>query len=655
MLPPLLHQATIEVLKSLESKGVQLHFADEEADSYCVELASLRGAYVVAQDSDFVVLNCEGYQGYISFDDISWVVDPPVDDILTPQESVSSIDFDDLGFQVVKKKSKSRKPKGPSTEVVQGIIPPQEVVALTFSVVHPVTLASQLGIQPSLLPLLASLLGNDVTINNDPYKYFFERRLSPALRIPRVAAVLVEILDPSKRKGGRGTIPSSVMELIQQTVNRLLLKPDQVSSGEREKLVDVIVDSILNYAITVKTEGMPQTKCAVHTDDNCSLVLVRQQELVEEMDPPNSKNQVLGLYTTAYREGRLSHKLLNIVGSATYWPSLFLEDPDRQTCQISIARGIRLWIYAIIEAGVSIPRPEPEAEVSGHEEELIDVVEEDDSDPELGQLAEALRNADLSDGLPAVVKVNSLLEPDIQGPTLEPPVVVEYVRRGSQLSGVDVDVPPLTNLSPDVAALPVVPQLASESARRALMLAALTEEDPSILADIPADRPVLVLALRWVIKALGTRQNAEERWTKREAICLIRSWGSGSTIDTLPEPTNRHIQLTYQFLSAYEAINLLSEALLISAQLPGSILGFAGSSFHEYLHSKGVEEITDPIDISCWKACQVGLDGYWGIERGAHAKKERRRANKANGESNGSLDTRRPSKAGGLFAALAQD
>jgi hypothetical protein len=41
---------------------VDVKFAEGEADCYIVELAGKLGAYVMANDSDFVVLNSEGYK-----------------------------------------------------------------------------------------------------------------------------------------------------------------------------------------------------------------------------------------------------------------------------------------------------------------------------------------------------------------------------------------------------------------------------------------------------------------------------------------------------------------------------------------------------------------------------------------------------------------
>jgi hypothetical protein len=74
ILPPLVCVASVEALKALVKEGlpIELYFADEEGDPYSVELAGKLNGYVTGTDSDFVVLNAEGYKGYIPMDDFLW-------------------------------------------------------------------------------------------------------------------------------------------------------------------------------------------------------------------------------------------------------------------------------------------------------------------------------------------------------------------------------------------------------------------------------------------------------------------------------------------------------------------------------------------------------------------------------------------------------
>lgn len=46
----------------LSMPDVDVRFAEGEADAYIVALAGTLGAYVMGNDSDFMVLQCEGYK-----------------------------------------------------------------------------------------------------------------------------------------------------------------------------------------------------------------------------------------------------------------------------------------------------------------------------------------------------------------------------------------------------------------------------------------------------------------------------------------------------------------------------------------------------------------------------------------------------------------
>ncbi|EEB97837.1 hypothetical protein MPER_02757, partial [Moniliophthora perniciosa FA553] len=72
IIPPLSYSATINTLLAIREStdAVDLHFADEEGDAYAVELAGRLGAYVVGNDSDFVILNTEGYLGYAHLEEM---------------------------------------------------------------------------------------------------------------------------------------------------------------------------------------------------------------------------------------------------------------------------------------------------------------------------------------------------------------------------------------------------------------------------------------------------------------------------------------------------------------------------------------------------------------------------------------------------------
>ena len=122
MLPPRAYTACIQTLRNLQRRlpnaHLELHFADEEGDPYAVELAARLGGYVVGRDSDFVILNAEGYQGYVSLDEMVWTSG------VGEAESVLADNWaDNDGFQTVIN-SKTKKKAIMQQDVGQGIIPP---------------------------------------------------------------------------------------------------------------------------------------------------------------------------------------------------------------------------------------------------------------------------------------------------------------------------------------------------------------------------------------------------------------------------------------------------------------------------------------------------------------------------------------------------
>lgn len=59
--PPWGYSAIVSTFLSMP-EYIEVEFAEGEADPHIVALAGRLGAYVMANDSDYVVLNCEGYK-----------------------------------------------------------------------------------------------------------------------------------------------------------------------------------------------------------------------------------------------------------------------------------------------------------------------------------------------------------------------------------------------------------------------------------------------------------------------------------------------------------------------------------------------------------------------------------------------------------------
>lgn len=458
MLPPLSYSVCVDTLLRLTrkqddiSKSLHVHFADEEGDPYAVALAGRLNAYVAGRDSDFVVLNTEGYRGYVPLDEMVWTLtsaapwdgEGSIYSVSVAGESEAGDGgVDEDGFQTVRK-SKSKKKRAVAKQdqrAGRGILPPGALpmaeplpdgqLGLSFSVYEPPTLASQLGIPVSLLPLLGAFLGNDFTgasgsDDTGPppattaeirakgraanlQRLFFERGLTHGQRITRVAGTLSGILAAAfgsasggaKRKGRKQQTIGSVMELIDAAVTGLLVRPlDTFATGEREAVVERIAEATLQYAIPKADDNAAgpsastqlydageedvglewvSNACPLHAPEACPLVsvlsgLIRARDAALEnsdLETPagGPLEQVRERYVAAYRHGVLDPHILDAAQTGTMWPRMFLEDPDKEAVQRSVGRPIRAWTYAVLNAGIGLPSaPEPEAEPEDEDE-----------------------------------------------------------------------------------------------------------------------------------------------------------------------------------------------------------------------------------------------------------------------------------------------
>ena len=801
MLPPLAYSVCVNTLRHLASvlsasqpesstKPLYLHFADEEGDPYAVALAGRLNAYVAGRDSDFIVLNAEGYLGYIPLDEMVWTLSTSLGGGLSydvegsvyssnlsvagdsKAPSLSGFGEDEDGFQTVKKgKGKGKRRRQAQADQIQragrGILPPDALtivspgsetstgtdarLALSFTVYSPATLATHLSIPVSVLPLLGALLGNDFTgapASDDSapppattaeirskgranlQRLFFERRLTLAQRITRVSSTLSSILAAAfdnsgggKKRGKRAI--GSVMELIDAAVTALLIRPlDTFATGEKEAIVERIVEATLQYAVprVEVDEGMEQGEeevggfrwvsgaCPLHPQDACPLLgtlsgLVRQRnaamalreergEETEEVDPDDPLELAREEYLDAYRRGLLDPHLLDTMQTATMWPRMFLEDPDRETVLKSVARPIRLWTYAILDAGVGLPSaPTPvEADENNEdgesdEDELVDVVEDDsDSSSEpipsaFARLRGALKQLDGSEDDDSDNDAAQVLS----GPETSNGVgqratpskqVTEYVRRGTRLAPEEINIISLEELLDEVAfkaptdprtnaKLP--PQIWSYDLRRTLMLRALASDSPSV-ASLPDAHLLGVIALRWIVHAMhqrfadnpGVKERFLERWTQAEAKAVLASFSSPLSINQITEdrnesaaPAERHIQLVAQITSALDAIEQLSQVLLLSSTIPSPARHFSGVRCHAFLSGQATPSPRE-LDRGLWQACLEGLEDAYASPPRKRAKRAAKSASTppapvARFVGHGGKST----KAGGLFGLLA--
>ena len=676
MLPPGMYAACVQTLQKITqslqpSQVLELHFADEEGDPYAVELAARLGGYVVGKDSDFVILNADGYQGYIPLDLMVWTS--------LSDQSEDPDDVEDDGFQtVVNSKFKKKAISQTTTSAARGIIPPDgnpgdlQLSVVTYS---PTALAQHLQLPLSLLPLLAALVGNDFTGEKDPSLtttaqrtnlqwLFFERSLTLTQRITRVAATLRSILNaalgPSKKQ--RNAV-HSVMELIDRAVTALIVRPmDTMASGEKERVVERVVEATLQYAIP-RYEGALQGAeglwedgvCALHDKHSCPLLRYishPDEETLETEKEAEQKERIRAQYVAAYRAGRLHPHTLDPLHSGTFWYHHFLENPDLESVGRSIARPIQLWTYALLDDALGLPaRPEvpqepeetQEEEEESDQDELIDVVEESDEDDVdmLAPLRGALQQLGGSEESTIDGRV-SRVTPSVSSTSAHrrarTKLVEEYVRRGTRLANEDVVVPSLGNLvlSDTDDSTPIL--LQSTPSRLSLLLKILHSDYP-LIRSLPYEQRVPALVIRWVAHQLhqraiereGDKAREKERWTRQEARAFLASFCLSSPSPNIEDETetvpidDRNVQLVAQVSVTLDCITRLSEVLLLDQELPSPMLRFSGKRFHAHL--TGTRQVSnDAVPERLWHACVEGLEHAFVEPVGKRKKKAKREA-----------------------------
>jgi len=616
-------------------------------------LAGRIGGYVIGNDSDFVILNADGYLGYIPLSEMVWQI-PDL-----PQD-VEPVNGDDGGFETVRKPKAKRKVLN-DIRFSGGLVPPDNMPELSLTVIaySPETLAKHLNIPVTLLPLLGALVGNDFSKDSESNSrktqaLFFDRQLTLVQRIEKVANTIYSVISPgAQRRKARHQV-GSVMDLIDKTVNSLLSRlATTMGTEEIENIVDKIVNATLQYAIpkyggdVEGREGLWSTSfCALHDPETCCLLPMISRKVMRQAEDSTQEAPDLlearEKYLDAYRNGLFPPKLMDVLNTGSFWPRLFLENPDLETVGRSIGKSIREWTVAILEDTVGLPAAEHEydGESVGKEDdddELVDVVESD---------GEGSTSTDFLAPLKGELHRLHSLEDEIgtEPPSSVssyrhrsgPPIVTEYLRKGTRIVSENIVVTPISDLLSSVSLSDYMtdgsPPLALRSVedRLVVFLRALASDSPSV-RQLSPDNLLPVLAVRWIVHTLhhrwqesGSKEREKERWTKNEARCCLSSilWASdddqsqsestGIKSD-LPPIEDRNVQLMAQILMALESIEQLSQALLLTERVPFNASRLSGRRFHGML--VGTTASTQPLPGCVWDSTEDGLSDAFQEER----------------------------------------
>ena len=642
-------------------------------------LAGRLGAYVTAQDSDFVVLNSAGYLGYIPLDEMQW-----------SEPAEASADEQQLGDDFVPVLRRGPSKRSVTSPRARGVVPPAAYLSLSMAVYTPASLAKLLKVTVTLLPLVGAIVGNDYRTSHQ--SYLFDRKLTPVQRITYTTTTLASILhklDRPTRKAGTKA-PKNVLDLIRTAVNQMLVRPSATASGEIDRIVDGIVESALQYAIPPSevTGLWPTPNCPIHdAPEQCRIPALISPDVSDDENEGDrdgdgevpERAQARHLYLREYRAGMFDRQLLDIVTTATVWPRGFLEDPDAETAVKAVGRPLRMWTYAILDEALGIPLIEDEGgleddesdgsvatqsmgagsatngSVTGRtgsltelededEDAIIDVIDDEDSEEDdpleaLKGALQRLRGTTRRGGLPPIPDREeedwgTAGGKDGQAP---PPqsIVQEYVRRGARLAPDPIPVLDVAALFeqqdlPWPASVPHTSahrplRLEPHDSRLTVLLYATTSYVDTVRALGPSHLfPVLVC--RWLIRTAGLKEGPTAplgRWRRSDVWALLSAFGTGERTDELDpeaalEVDTRSVQLMSRALAAIEALRMLVQALGLTPQVPFDVCTFRGSAFHLPLAGGQVLEPTTGVR----EAVEDGLQQFFADEPRRRDKKK---------------------------------
>lgn len=584
ILPPLASQTFVHALERL---GVDTHFVPlGEADGAVVALADKLGAYILGQDSDFLILiggpGAGRVKGYVPLDMVMWIESQH--DGASPAGTGAQSRGEQPGGEWETRHSRRE------THRQSHLLPPPSLTepCLVITAIPPMALRQRLRLPASLLPLFASLCGNDYTPPSAS-DYLFEPGLRTTGRIEKVARVLREVLfNPhgasprnSHSASTSGNAGDHAVELVKKVIKRLAVR-DFSHDGALLELVDAIIEATFQYALPLgveccelypfcgeldpagcqtsasRTDSAPVTPTAstsFHDQD-------QSQSQSQNFGTHGSKGLATQEYAKAQRRG-----MLNSITHAWAYPDRMylwtvLEDPSGASLKAGEGlRGVRQAAYLIAEEGFGGLRwagensehseqgehSEPEefakpTQENGDQQATLEHCNGDDVPPQREQehsqeMEDPLQREDreLTDLLGVHVGASAggtsnalqgVAETDgTPAPTPPRRSVTEYVRHSSRVSGFRLDLPPV----PD---RPIPLALESLDVRLAVNLAPLRSDVPAIRALPPHLHPLAAIVRFSVLDAASRADGksgelASAMWRRSDVEAVLKC-GIGS-------------------------------------------------------------------------------------------------------------------------------
>lgn len=562
----------------LESQSIEQIYAAGEADPVIAELAIKRNAWIVSQDSDFLITN-HGSKGYIPLDSL----------MLSYQEDSTPAlpgDTEDDGDWLPVKKGKASRPSTPTPgsrnapvrTAASTVDTISESTQASFKVYTSTALALFFKIRVAMLPLLAVLLGND---HHAPMIYKSSAGTSngisaSASRIDSISQALRKYWPAFEKKQD----VQSLREYLLKVINEV--REFAVSEGEMASMAEKCLLSLQQYV----TSALPSlAPIPVEATSSALQVFIPSSDEARKESNAQIKIRLLNAYET----GKLSREMLQVLCSGIYMRQACLEDPDQQSCTISCGREIRQWVWALLQESIGIYHREKHYKEETDEDEGSVRSDHEDDDPQEAQ------------------------EPTSQAA----PVVVEYVRRSATLSAEEVAISEMSALLPRdlVSNTPVLARSTSDRYQIFLYATSSVTEGFRSLSGPHIPLIGVICAVRHLTKTF--EDSKLQAWTaqiRRAALstAFLVANECIPNIEAQEAPSNVAIQRSAQFVSALNAVRLLSEALLLTPIVEGPERLFEGSLFHHLLEvdNKGIQDAlaTEKVNLQEFEQCLALLE-----------------------------------------------
>ncbi|GMK54680.1 hypothetical protein CspeluHIS016_0112660 [Cutaneotrichosporon spelunceum] len=544
LLPPFTSQAFGTALASL---GVETHYVPRgEADGECVVLAASIGGYILGKDTDFLILGSGAEtKGYIPLDIVEWV------------EPAPSAESNGSGFTTVSGGKKAR------ARFASRLLPRSPGATLILPTFTSAALARRLRLPINMLPLLASLVGNDYSAGMAAAG---AGKVSD--RIDRIARTLRET-----HARPRSHTADTAYELVARVVRKLHTGAHVDARGLAET-VEAIVNATIQYVLPGPVCCEVYPFCG-ELDDRCAAQVSRVATPVEGESPKTGAAQA---YAAAQKRGHL-----NLVTHAWLHPDRVylwgvLENPSGPSARAGgIPTAARCAAYTIVDAALGMRWPavsETELDAAKQDSEAAELLGElSIKSPDEGNEGD---QGDAQDN-----EAEAAVAEEAEAAAAPRRVVTEYLRQGSstRVGARELELPspqddgplclaPLDKrlavyrdalgASPATSALPTPLQPVACALRMCVLSAA--ESDPAGLAGRWRRTELEAIARA----AIGCMQGWGKDEDEDDGVSVKSSADGSAVDDNYPVLTNRNAELVSQFQAALLDTLMLAQALLLT-------------------------------------------------------------------------------------------